>query len=82
MAQLREETAKRQLDSTAAQLKTCMDHRNTMDALLNPNGVPPEYLTGGDREDAACLAEQPWYRILYIAQVSLLQRFTNGCSSP
>ncbi len=68
--QMREENAKRQHDNAAQQLRTCTDHRCTMDALLNPDGVPPEFLNGTDNSEAASLAQQPWYRVLYIAQVT------------
>ncbi len=71
VSQGREDTAKRQHDSTAQQLRTCTDHRCTMDALLNPDGVPLDFLSGPDSNDAMSLAQQPWYRVLYIAQVSL-----------
>jgi hypothetical protein len=67
--QMREETAKRQHDSAAHQLRTCTDHRCTMDALLNPDGVPPDFLSSADTCEAVSLAQQPWYRVLYIAQV-------------
>lgn len=67
--QIREENAKRQHDNAAAQLRTCTDHRCTMDALLNPDGVPSDFLAGADNSEAASLAQQPWYRILYVAQV-------------
>lgn len=68
--QMREENAKRQHDNAAQQLRTCTDHRCTMDALLNPDGVPPEFLNGTDNSEAASLAQQPWYRVLYVAQVT------------
>lgn len=68
--QTREENAKRQHDTAAQQLRTCTDHRCTMDALLNPDGVPPEFLNGTDNSEAASLAQQPWYRVLYVAQVT------------
>ncbi len=69
-AQTREENAKRQHDGAAAQLRTASDHRATMDALLQPEGVPPDFLAPcPDAGEAASLAQQPWYRVLYIAQV-------------
>ncbi len=70
--QIREENAKRQHDNAAAQLRTCTDHRCTMDALLNPDGVPSDFLAAADNSEAASLAQQPWYRILYVAQVGPL----------
>jgi hypothetical protein len=43
-----------------------------MDALLAPEGVPPAFLAPcPDAREAAALAQQPWYRVLYIAQVPL-----------
>lgn len=72
---MREENAKRQHDSCAQQVRTCTDHRCTMDALLNPDGVPSDFLNGADNSEAASLAQQPWYRILYVAQVPLIEPF-------
>lgn len=66
---MREDNAKRQHDNAAAHLRTCGDHRCTMDALLAPDGVPPDFLAAPANSEAASLAAQPWYRVLYIAQV-------------
>ena len=53
-------------------LRTCDDHCRTMNALVNADGVPPDFINGADATEAAALAQQPWYCVLYVAQVRLL----------
>ena len=50
-------------------LRTCDDHCRTMNALVNADGVPPDFMNGADAAEAAALAQQPWYCVLYVAQV-------------
>ena len=52
-------------------LRTCDDHCRTMNALVNADGVPPDFINGADATEAAALAQQPWYCVLYVAQVQL-----------
>ena len=42
-----------------------------MNALVNADGVPPDFISGSDPAEAAALAQQPWYCVLYVAQVRL-----------
>ena len=50
-------------------LRTCEDHSCTMNTLVNADGVPPDFINGADAKEAAALAQQPWYCVLYVAQV-------------
>ena len=67
--QLREETARRNEMNARTSLRTCDDHCRTMNALVNADGVPPDFINGADATEAAALAQQPWYCVLYVAQV-------------
>ncbi len=50
-------------------LRTCDDHCRTMNALVNADGVPSDFINAADATEAAALAQQPWYCVLYVAQV-------------
>lgn len=74
-AQLREETARRNEINARTSLRTCDNHCCTMNALVNSDGVPTDFISGADATEAAALAQQPWYCVLYVAQVSSSQAY-------
>ncbi len=69
-AQEREDAARREHETVAQQLRAVGEHRQTLEALCAPGGLPAQRLAaaGGGDEMAQQLAQQPWYRVLYIAQ--------------
>ena len=69
--QLREDTARRNKMNARTSLRTCEDHSCTMNTLVNADGVPPDFINGADAKEAAALAQQPWYCVLYVAQVQM-----------
>ena len=69
--QLREDTARRNELNARTSLRTCEDHSCTMNTLVNADGVPPDFINGADAKEAAALAQQPWYCVLYVAQVQM-----------
>ena len=69
--QLREDTARRNEMNARTSLRTCEDHSCTMNTLVNADGVPPDFINGADAKEAAALAQQPWYCVLYVAQVQM-----------
>lgn len=75
--QLREETARRNEMNARTSLRTCDDHCRTMNALVNADGVPPDFISGADATEAAALAQQPWYCVLYVAQVHMAAAFSS-----
>ena len=79
--QLREETARRNEMNARTSLRTCDDHCRTMNALVNADGVPPDFINGADATEAAALAQQPWYCVLYVAQVRLYFVLSNHCTT-
>lgn len=71
VAQEREDAARREHETVAQQLRAVGEHRRTLEALCAPGGLSPGRLAaaGGGDAMAQQLAQQPWYRVLYIAQV-------------
>ena len=69
--QLREDAARRNEMNARTSLRTCEDHSCTMNTLVNADGVPPDFINGADAKEAAALAQQPWYCVLYVAQVQM-----------
>ena len=78
--QEREERAQQELEAMTGQLATVREHRRMLEALLAPDGFasgPPggaSSISGNNGSaDVASfsphLAAQPWYRVLYTAQV-------------
>ncbi|CAK0744637.1 hypothetical protein CVIRNUC_001563 [Coccomyxa viridis] len=67
-AKLREDAARRNEMNARTSLRTCEDHSCTMNTLVNADGVPPDFINGADAKEAAALAQQPWYCVLYVAQ--------------